>query len=94
MSPNLELIDYKQEEGMKEMVKFIGDNWAFGALGIDSTTSNRDRIQILEAMLSIGLKNTKILGETCNLIMADSINNVEAVTQILNILAKFKYSLS
>lgn len=32
-----------------------------------------------------------MLGETCNLIMADQIKNIDAITQILNIMAKFRY---
>jgi hypothetical protein len=31
------------------------------------------------------------MGETCNLIMADQIKSIDAITEILSILAKFRY---
>ena len=39
----------------------------------------------------IGLNNKKIVGETCNLIMADHIQRIETISQVLFIMALFKY---
>lgn len=45
-------------------------------------------------MMKVGIKSNKILGETCNLIMADQITNADAVTQVLHVMARFQYTPS
>ena len=49
---------------------------------------------MLEGLLSVNYKSKKILGETCNLIMADHIATVDAVSGVLNVLAKFRYTIA
>ena len=72
----------------------MAENWAFGALGIQTRINNTDRISVLESMMKVGIKSNKILGETCNLIMADQITNADAITQVLHVMARFQYTPS
>lgn len=86
-----ELVDQGK---FKELTDFMAENWVFGSLGIQTKISNDDRINVLLGMATIGIKSNKLLGETCNLIMADQITNADAVTQILHVMARFQYTPS
>ena len=72
----------------------MASEWAFGALGIQTRVNNTDRVSVLNSMMKVGIKSNKILGETCNLIMADQITNADAVTQGLHVMARFQYTPS
>jgi hypothetical protein len=63
--------ELRNEAKFRELQDFMAENWAFGALGIQTRINNSDRISVLDSMMKIGIKSNKILGETCNLIMAD-----------------------
>ena len=52
----------------QDLIDFIGKEWVFGAL---SDISLADRIGVLESLLNVRILHKRILGETCNMIMAD-----------------------
>jgi hypothetical protein len=51
----------------------------FGVLGVVSHVKDFERISVLDSLLMIKLKNKKILGQTCNMIMADKFKNINTV---------------
>ena len=63
----------------------------YGALGVGSHIKDFERISILDSLFAIKLKNIKILGQTCNLIIADAFKRIDTIAQVLHILALFKY---
>ena len=72
-------------------MKFIGDNWVFGQLGVQTGITVADRMSVLECMQKLGYKEKKILNETCNLIMSDQITVADAVSQTLITMALFRH---
>ena len=63
--------ELKAQPKFKELLDFMAENWVFGSLGIQTKINNSDRVSVLNGMVKIGIKSNKLLGETCNLIMAD-----------------------
>lgn len=49
------------------------------------------RIGVLQSLLMVGVNEEKIVGETCNLVMADHIDSPETVTQLLFTLSLSNY---
>ena len=61
------------------LLNFVCENWASGALGPDSKLGDRDRVDVLMALMNNGVVSKRLLGETANLVMNGNITNVDVL---------------
>ena len=74
-------------------MSYIGDQWVFGdQLGVqNSAITDKMRINVLQSLLMVGVNDAKIIGETCNLVMADHIDSVDTISLLLFTLSISNY---
>lgn len=79
----------KQNHKFNELIDFVAANWVEGSL---AGIKDAERIEILTLMMRGGISSRRLLGATSGLVISGKIQNMEALTQILYVMARSNYN--
>ena len=54
--------------------------------------SDTIRLSVLNSLLQLRYKDPELLDQTCDLVVKDKIRNIHTITNILNLLLRFRYT--